>query len=633
MYLKSTSSDDNNNNVTCIVPYCKPTPNLNGDGVAFALLGPPCKTDAVPPDRIIMKHNLTTNVQDGESESMLLELAHRKVGAAKFILCRTTCDKCNMHVDPGVTAVALRWLINNWEEWKRYHKLHTLIVCIPYGGKYRMDEEEAVNEASSFGLNIVAAAGWKCSGIPFPAKLGAVLSVGALRCDGTLAPYSAASSCRKLDAVACGSARLGNYCMVGTSVSTVLFAADLALLYQQLFQTNRSLISKFSAYVMRELLEHQAGDEVPTGQHVMDIIGLHPSDVKCNVEHTLVRRDRGAIGSGLLPTDASSNTKNWSSKYINDQYQKQQPKFPPLNGTNITIAIIDTFTPDFLDHLKGHDVQVNWQEGGVGYFSFNASMVKNICCSTHIRVKGGHGLQCAAIIANTAPNCDILMVIHDDQDEGEKMALSIVMEKKPDILLLSSVTTDYIDVKYLDNICPHLSQRVVFCAAGNEGKRDRSSTICYPSRAGDVINIGACDCHGNRCSYSSFGRSLDFLSPGQFSVADESGAGGTCYSASAAAALCALLLQYIDTKLPKAQVSVWVSNKQGGQWTKERIPKLARNTHLVRTLLSSRNLSLCQHTEYDSDKGYGMLLIENLVLLTPDGIKQEIATFHSDFLK
>ena len=625
MYLNSTSSDDLKNNCTSIVPYFKPAPNLNGDGVALALLGPPCKTDAVPPDRIITSHALIAATQKLGGESMLMEWAHKNAGGVKFIQCRTTSDGCNKHVDPGVTAAALRWLINNWEKWKSCHDVHTLIVCILYGGKYRQDEEEAVNEASFFGLNIVAAAGCKSSGITFPAKLGAVLSVGALLCDGTLAPYSPAPTCRELDVVACGSARLGNFSLVGTSVSAVSFATDLAKLYQRLYQTNPALIKMrlTSPYVLRELLEHQAGGEVVTGQHVMNIIRCHPSDVKCIVEHMLIRRDRKAIGSGLLPNDASSNTKNWSSKSINDQYQKQQLKFPPLNGTNITIAIIDTFMPAFLNHLKDHKVQVNWKVGGVGYFSFNASMLSKHCCSKYIRMKGGHGLQCAAIIANTAPNCNFLMVIHDDGDEGEKMALSIVMEKDPDILLLSSVTTDYIDMKYLENICPHLSRRVVICAAGNEGKRDRGSTICYPPRARDVITIGACDGHGDRCSYSSIGGSLDFLCPGQFSVADESGAGGTCYSASAAAAICALVLEYIDTKLPMAQVPVWV----GGQWTEEKIPKLARSTHLMRTLLSSR---LCHSTEHDNNEGYGMLLIENLVLLTPDGIKQEVAAFHSD---
>ena len=57
------------------------------------------------------------------------------------------------------------------------------------------------------------------------------------------------------------------------------------------------------------------------------------------------------------------------------------------------------------------------------------------CCAKHINVAGGHGLQCAAIIPNTAPDCTLLIFMRNDLDRSEKVALSIAMEQEADILM------------------------------------------------------------------------------------------------------------------------------------------------------------------------------------------------------
>ena len=98
---------------------------------------------------------------------------------------------------------------------------------------------------------------------------------------------------------------------------------------------------------------------------------------------------------------------------------------------------------------------------------------------------------------------------------------------------------------------------------------------------------------------------------------------------SAAAALIALLLEYIDKKLCAAQeVEVWISMTEG--WKPQALSKLARNTHLMRALLSSNKLRLCQRTEHAFNEGLGMLLIDNLALLAPGGIRQVMADFHRE---
>ena len=630
MFVKSIPADSDVK-CTSIVPYSKPRWNLTGEGVLITMLGPPCKTDGIPENSIILKQTMSRNVQADACESNLLELAYQSAPGAKYCNLQTTFDNSSILVHPGVTAEALCFLIKKWPQWKIDLKLHTLIVIIPYGGKYKVDEEKAVNEASAYGILIVAASGWGRMGIAFPAKLGAVISVAATRCDGTLASFSPKG--RELDIVDLGLLNFGSDFMFGTGISTVRVATDLALLFEHFSCTQSALIRStcIDIYVVRELLEMTVGNVAATGKDVMGLIDLSKCQVKNYITQILWRRDRRAILSDPMQNDAQFNTKHWSSENINKQYKKEHKDFPHLSGKNITIAIIDEINEAFLHHLKDHSVEIHTlvATAGVNYFSFSGTMFRTECCAKHIKVAGGHGLQCAAIIANTAPNCTILMIIRNNHDDSEKVALSIVMEEKVDILILSSVTTDTFDSDYLYNICAHLSCRIVLCAAGNEGKCDTTSTICYPSRARDVIVIGACDRYGKKCPYSSCGRQVDFLCPGQFSIADSSGRGGTCYSTSAAASLIALLLEYIDQKLSTAaKVEVWVSTEE--EWKLQTLPSLARNTHLMRDLLSSSKLLLCQRKNHSSTKGFGALLIDNLNKLTPDGICQVITNFYTE---
>ena len=158
-----------------------------------------------------------------------------------------------MLVNPGVTAEAISFLVANWPQWKKDYYLHTLIVIIPYGGKYKVDEEKAVNEAIRSGIIIVAASGWGGLGIAFPAKLGAVISVGATQCDGTLAPFSPKG--RELDCVSHGLLKVERDFIFGTGISTIEIATDLALLFQHFSCTQSQLLPHIGTFVVRELFE------------------------------------------------------------------------------------------------------------------------------------------------------------------------------------------------------------------------------------------------------------------------------------------------------------------------------------------------------------------------------------------
>ncbi|KAL5479742.1 hypothetical protein EMCRGX_G023315 [Ephydatia muelleri] len=536
---------------------------------------------------------------------MLLQIAYPRAPGPKYCLLQTTFDNSSMLVNPGVTAEAISFLVANWPQWKKDYYLHTLIVIIPYGGKYKVDEEKAVNEAIRSGIIIVAASGWGGLGIAFP------------------------SQTRELDCVSHGLFKVGRDFIFGTGISTIEIATDLALLFQHFSCTQGQLLPHIGTFVVRELFEIVAGNNPATIDAVVAIIDLSKDQAFRYIKEILEDRNRRDVVLYPQEKEAVSNTEHWSSKRINEHYKENDNDFPHLSGRNITIAIIDDLNDEVLDHLRSvHGIEVETAEKGVKYFSIRGPRLSYGCCINHINKS--HALQCAKIIGNTAPDSEILIILQNNLEEFKlelfEIALNIVNKKTADILLLSSIVLDTVDLKYIYNISAHLTCRILLCAAGNEGKRDRTSTLCYPPRTGNVIVIGACDQHGKRCSYSSCGRQVDFLCPGEFSCAVGA---GTCCSASAAAALIALLLEYIDMELHTAQeVEVWVSMKE--EWKPQALSKLARNTHLMRALLSSSKLRLCSGTKHAIDEGFGMMLIDNLVLLTPGGIRQVIADFHTD---
>lgn len=618
----------------------------NGEGTLIAMLGPPSDaTSIVPQNSIIESRSLVKSAVKRCTTlgSALLGTIYTLAQAALYVLCQVTADEQNMLVDPGVTADALTWLIDSWPQWKEDYNLHTLLVYLPYGGTYMMDEEIVLTRAHSMGIIPVCAAG--SERITFPAKLGAVVCVGGIQTDGRAAPCSPQG--RELDIVAPISACFGKYYVTGTSVSAAYATGQIAQMCQGLC-TNvgvEAYEGNFCVTILKELLQlsSQHSATIGFGKLSPDDFKLGSEYTKSYFHHVVYQRDRrDKLCPSPLLNDSKQNSIHWSSSYIMNQIQKQKETFPNLNGNGTTIAMLDTFHTTFLNHLKSTSVHIEWYKPyKIGYFYIKASTVLTEYSKYLPKC---HALRCAAIIANTAPQCSLLMVIRrienesegqasvdvSEDDDGEEIALRVVQNESPDILWLSAVTTDTLNQRYWLNVSAHLRSRIVISAAGNEGKDDRS-TICYLARAGGVITIGACDQNGERCPYSSVGRELDFLAPGQHFIADSSGRGGTCYSSSAAAAFIALLLQYIDLELSTAVAPVWLSDvgKHDGKWVEQNISILARNTHLMRALLSSKRLRLCYGTTHNSTEGFAALLISNLGTLTPDSICDEIANFYS----
>ena len=167
-----------------------------------------------------------------------------------------------------------------------------------------------------------------------------------------------------------------------------------------------------------------------------------------------------------------------------------------------------------------------------------------------------------------------------------------------------------------------------------------SNTISYPSRLGNVFCIGAHTWHGTSHSFSSIGREIDFLAPGEFMVLDKYPVSGTSFSAPAVAAFIALILQYVDKVVSDEwmlrtveekykSINVWSEEPPGSNnWGWHNVPlnKACCNVYVMRELL--RQMSV-HRTEHSDSAGYGNLDIRRLLKdLEPEDIHSIGQNFH-----
>lgn len=89
---------------------------------------------------------------------------------------------------------------------------------------------------------------------------------------------------------------------------------------------------------------------------------------------------------------------------------------------------------------------------------------------------------------------------------------------------------------------------VVVCGACNDG-RLRTNSIGYPARYGDVICVGSCSTSGHPSAFTSVGREVDLLAPGETIWSSTVHGDMECHSGTSMAcpivsAICAIVLQY-----------------------------------------------------------------------------------------
>lgn len=197
-------------------------------------------------------------------------------------------------------------------------------------------------------------------------------------------------------------------------------------------------------------------------------------------------------------------------------------------GCGARIAICDTgFTPhrDIKNVVDG--INFTFQNGGD---------------IRKFRDGHSHGTHTAGIISYLAPECEMYICkVLDDRMIGLslslQMAIDYCIEKKIRIINMSlSMITDlhtmrgYVKRAFENNI-------LIIAAAGNGGcSSSFSDYAAYPGRYSSVVCVGACNLYGRPAPFSSRGRSIDLMAPGDFIVSCDNNGGYTKKSGTSQAA-------------------------------------------------------------------------------------------------
>lgn len=559
-------------------------PDFDGKGVLIAMPEVPHVTNA-------WQQSSNTGYENHIDEAVLLEETRTIARGAGFTFY-SHFDAA--HIAKGIGVLTDKWLQNTY--------YHTFIICVPSAWNYNRELEAAICRAQSEDIVFVfAAVECRGGGRVYPAAFGSCFAIG------EQSPDSSTMYGGALDHVEPGElVHHKNGRIHGASISAARFTGRLALFSESLYAAVDGVFIHKTAVLKEHLLLGVKCDYTShAGYGRVDfksLIQRPAQQKKVDHAHITTQRDRKEYQSIPFPDDAKDNTKLWRT--LNPAMS--------LSGEGIALAMIDDISNDYLNHIAQKPHITIYYKNNIKYFYIRSKELMQECCLPYHR--GNHILQCGAIVANTSPDCMLLLIKchkHDDQES----ALTVVKKEQPHILLVSAVTTDTF-TKFCDSLAPILSSCVVLCAAGNEGKSDRN-TICYPARAGNLIVVGACDRLGNRCAYSSIGRELSLLSPGQFDVADSAGRGATCYATAAAGAFIAQFLQHINTQCKGASICTMPGSK------KEAISNLVRNTHLMKKLLCNPRMGLCCKAEHSATEGYGMLQIEKISTVTRELIVYE----------
>gem|GEM_PF-1660899 len=128
----------------------------------------------------------------------------------------------------------------------------------------------------------------------------------------------------------------------------------------------------------------------------------------------------------------------------------------------------------------------------------------------------GHGTEVASIILSTAPDVKIIPI---KVDSGMDMSFSTgdateaiyyAIARGADIINLSFSADDFSYAIYSAIIAAVNSGCIVVAAAGNDG-----SDVNFPASMSQVISVGSYDAFGLPSWFSSYGKNLDILGPGE----------------------------------------------------------------------------------------------------------------------
>ena len=520
-------------------------------------------------------------------------------------------------------------------------------------------------------------------GIAFPASMGNVLCVGESDQGGH--PANSSPSGREIDCLAPKHYKSSRYLHeqvilhgTGASASVLVGFVSLLLSYiHTLFEHDQHPPVINHVSIIREILQ-QTISRNPQGGcgRIMPNV-FHFSKEKMKRLLSAITRERKyheppGLGNNVTE-QCQFNTKVLSNRNLNQELDLGVI----LSGSGLRIAVIDD---DFPQVLKtAHKPLEYIMEGPLFMFKEHSTLLKKtalslkqITCSSvssmkeaveeqarllekeadhftalgdqAITIEGNsfvldeqHGLQCALIIANILPEVELRLVNSTGTatSESENLAqtiqqlVSLDPSERPDIIV-SSMGFDQFNSCLSKAINKAINIGIIpVFSAGNIGHTETNS-IAYPSRLGNVLCIGAHTSYGQAQEFSSVGREVNFLAPGEFMILDRCPVSGTSFSAPAAAAFIALILEYVD-KIQDGTVNVSVEYKfvevwKNKQWEEIPVNKACRNVYVMRELLCQMSLNRTGHAQ---TTGYGNLDIRRLLRdIGPEDIHDIVQNFH-----
>lgn len=173
--------------------------------------------------------------------------------------------------------------------------------------------------------------------------------------------------------------------------------------------------------------------------------------------------------------------------------------------------------------------------------SCHGTAVASILCGENVGVAPGASLLVYKVVNTEGQGCVDQMV----------RAINDAVEANVDVISLS-VGTRACSEELLMAVSRALSKRIhVVCAAANQGSRN-STNVMYPARFGHTLCVGSCDNNGVHLPWSSIGREIDLLAPGEAvgcaaATHDYAVASGTSIAVPLVAGLVAVLVAHVKT--------------------------------------------------------------------------------------
>ena len=627
----------------CGNTYLNTQPNCKaGDGVLIATLGYGYDFTYFPAIATKNFASKTAPVSVSYSNSSfplkIIDIAPK----SDLVFCQTTCFDGT--IVNGATAKAINWLQDKWNEtWQK--KYDNLVILIPYGGQYMEDEMIAIYKATDEGINIVCAAG-DGGKVVFPAALGNVISVGVvndkpngreidvfMRCQNNI------QSNHKCDCSTAAALVTGLLSVLLSCINSIIKSSSKLTnpLSKEIADSIKRVHVRGYTHtcVIRELLINESNGKHCPWRGYGDGKELFQKLLNIDDDQLLSKMADVLL---LKHPKPGKGTKPKNPKIIPITDENRDILYHGLTGQNIVLAVIDSdfpvpeekpvpeenfdakekSAPKKKPILKEKSVP---KEKPVP--EENLDLDEN---PARKEKKEFHGNICKNIVYNVCPEAKVLSI----KDLGcITQGINECCKSKENVSVIScSMGTYCFDLV----LCKAVSEaimagKILVFSAGNEGQRFRN-TISYPGRIGNVLVIGGRDPFNNPLNFSSVGRELDFLAPGELGRTVK----GTSYAAPVIAGYIALLLEFIKRMAEEGyKITAWSMNPdtEEYEWRNISIWKAAHNVYAMRTLLK---ILVPKPQEHSETMGFGCVDLSTIFpsYRTKSDVKTLVSTLAMD---